>query len=188
MDSDMNQYDSEHAVTDHPRMARRAWEDIYREAWKAYYTPEHMVTILRRGAATNSPISGLPGHLTFFANFVPLEKVHPLQGGLWRRKYRRDRRPGFPIESMWSFYPKYAWESISKCFVLARSWLQLDATVRRIRKDPSRHLYTDQALADVTDDETQSLELFTHSDDARHAVNHARKIARLTGGHADAIV
>jgi hypothetical protein len=40
----------------------------------------------------------------------------------------------------------------------------------------------------VTEDETQSLELFTHSDDARHAVNHARKIARLTGAHADAIV
>jgi hypothetical protein len=188
MDSDMNQYDSEHAVTDHPRMGRRAWEEIYREAWKAYYTPEHMVTILRRGAATNSPISGLPGHLTFFANFVPLEKVHPLQGGLWRRKYRRDRRPGFPIEPMWSFYPKYAWESISKCLVLVRSWLQLDATVRRIRKDPSRQLYTDHALADVTEDETQSLELFTHSDDARQAVNHARKIARLTGAHADAIV
>jgi DNA repair photolyase len=187
MDSDMNQYDSEHAVTDHPRMTRQAWEDIYREAWNAYYTPDHMVTILRRGAATNSPISGLPGHLTFFANFVRLEKVHPLQGGLWRRKYRSDRRPGFPIEPIWSFYPKYAWESISKCSVLVRSWLQLDATVRRIRKDPTRHLYTDQALADVTDDQTQSLELFTHSDDARHAVNHARKIARLTGATAGTI-
>jgi hypothetical protein len=185
MDSDMNRYDSEHAVTDHPRMGRRVWEDIYREAWKAYYTPEHMVTVLRRGAATNSPISGLPGHLTFFANFVPLEKVHPLQGGLWRRKYRRDRRPGFPIEPIWSFYPRYVWESITKCCVLVRSWLQLDATVRRIRKDPTRHLYTDQALADVTEDETQSLELFTHSDDARHAVNHARKIARLTGARAE---
>jgi hypothetical protein len=183
----MNQYDSEHAVTDHPRMTRQAWEDIYREAWNAYYTPDHMVTILRRGAATNSPISGLPGHLTFFANFVRLEKVHPLQGGLWRRKYRSDRRPGFPIEPIWSFYPKYGWESISKCSVLVRSWLQLDATVRRIRKDPTRHLYTDQALADVTDDQTRSLELFTHSDDARHAVNHARKIARLTGATAGTI-
>jgi len=65
--------------------------------------------------------------------------------------------------------------------------LQLDATARRIRKDPTRHLYTDQALADVTDDETQSLELFTHSDEARRAVIHARKIARLTGAQADAI-
>ncbi len=180
MDSDMNRYDSEHAVTDHRRMTRQAWEDIYREAWQAYYTPEHMVTILRRGAATNSPISGLPGHLMFFANFVPVEKMHPLQGGLWRCKYRRDRRPGFPIEPIWSFYPKYAWESFSKYSVLLRSWLRLDAAVRRIRKDPNRRFYTDQALAQVTDDETELLELFTHSNDARHAVEHARKISHLT--------
>jgi hypothetical protein len=167
-------------------MTRQAWEDIYREAWQAYYTPEHMVTILRRGAATNSPISGLPGHLMFFANFVPVEKTHPLQGGLWRRKYRRDRRPSFPIEPIWSFYPKYAWESVSKSFVLLRSWLQLDAAVRRIRKDPNKHLYTDQALAEVTDDETEMLELFTHSNDARQAVEHARKIAQLTGAQGRA--
>jgi radical SAM superfamily enzyme YgiQ (UPF0313 family) len=186
MDSDMNQYDSEHAVTDHPRMTRQAWEDIYREAWRAYYTPDHMVTILRRGAATNSPISGLPGHLMFFANFVPVEKIHPLQGGLWRCKYRRDRRPGFPIEPIWSFYLKYAWDSISKYSILLRSWLQLDAAARRIRKDPNKHLYIDQALADVTDDETELLELFTHSNDARHAVEHARKVAQLTGAQVRA--
>ena len=181
MDADMNRYDSEHVVTAHPRMTSQDWESIYREAWHAYYTPEHMVTILRRGAATQSPISGLPGHLMFFANFVPIEKVHPLQGGLWRRKYRRDRRPGFPIEPIWSFYPKYAWESVHKYSVFLRSWLKLDAAVRRIRKDPNKLLYMDQALTEVTEDETELLELFTHSNDARHAVEHERKIARLTG-------
>jgi hypothetical protein len=62
--------------------------------------------------------------------------------------------------------------------------LTLDAARRRIRNDPNRHLYTDQALAAVTDDETESLELFTRNDDARHAVEHARKIARLTGARA----
>jgi hypothetical protein len=184
MDADMNRYDSEHVVTAHPKMTRHDWEDIYREAWRAYYTPEHMVTILRRGAATRSPISALPGHLMFFANFVPIENVHPLQGGLWRRKYRRDRRAGFPIEPMWSFYPKYAWDSIYKYSVFVRSWLKLDAAVRRIRKDPNRLLYTDQALTEVTEDETELLELFTHSNDARHAVEHERKIARLTGGQS----
>jgi len=55
---------------------------------------------------------------------------------------------------------------------------------KRIRKDPNRHLYTDRALADVTDGETELLELFTHSNDARHAVEHARKVAQLTGAHA----
>ena len=34
MDSDMNKYDSEHAVADHPNMSRQAWEDIYHEAWQ----------------------------------------------------------------------------------------------------------------------------------------------------------
>jgi hypothetical protein len=187
MDADMNQYDSEHVVTAHPKMTRQDWEDIYREAWHAYYTPEHMVTILRRGAATQSPISGLPGHLMFFANFVPMEKVHPLQGGLWRRKYRRDRRPGLPIEPMWSFYPKYAWDNVHKYSVFVRSWLKLDAAVRRIRKDPNKLLYTDQALTEVTEDETELLELFTHSIDARHAVEHERKVARLTGVKSPAL-
>jgi len=187
MDADMNRYDSEHVVTAHPKMTPHDWEDIYREAWHAYYTPEHMVTILRRGAATHSPISGLPGHLTFFANFVPIEKVHPLQGGVWRRKYRRDRRPGFPIEPIWSFYPKYAWDSIYKCSVFVRSWLKLDAAVRRIRKDPNRFLYSDQALTEVTEDETELLELFTHSNDARNAVEHERKIARLTNVQSRAL-
>ena len=187
MDADMNRYDSEHAVTDHSRMSRQSWEDIYREAWKAYYTPEHMVTILRRGAATNSPISGLSSHLLFFANFVPVENIHPLQGGLLRRKYRRDRRPGFPIENIWSFYPNYAWDSISKYSDLLRKWIDLEWAMQRIRRDPNKHHYTDQALTEVTDDETESLELFTHTDDARHAVKHARKVAQLTGTHANEV-
>ena len=187
MDADMNRYDSEHAVTDHSRMSRQSWEDIYREAWKAYYTPEHMVTILRRGAATNSPISGLSSHLLFFANFVPVENIHPLQGGLLRRKYRRDRRPGFPIENIWSFYPNYAWDSISKYSDLLRKWIDLEWAMQRIRKDPNKHHYTDQALTEVTDDETESLELFTHTDDARHAVEHARKVAHLTATHTNEV-
>jgi hypothetical protein len=62
----------------------------------------------------------------------------------------------------------------------------LDSTKKRIRNDPSKDLYTDQALADVTEDETESLELFTHTDDARQAVEHARKVAQLTGAQARA--
>ena len=34
----------------------------------------------------------------------------------------------------------------------------------------------------VTDDDTQTLELFTHKQSAREAVDHARKIKTLTGG------
>jgi hypothetical protein len=40
----------------------------------------------------------------------------------------------------------------------------------------------DEALAPVTDDEEETLELFTHNEGARHAVEHARKVAALTHG------
>jgi hypothetical protein len=187
LDSDMNMYDGEHAVTEHPKMTRQAWVDIYREAWRAYYTPEHMRTILWRNVATSGPVSSLSSHLLFFSKFVPVENIHPLQGGIVRRKRRRDRRPGFPIEPAWSFYPKYIWESVSKYSRMLRVWIDLELTIQRIRKDPNRHNYIDQALADVAEDETESLALFTHTDDARQAVEHARKVARLTGGEtADA--
>jgi hypothetical protein len=36
-------------------------------------------------------------------------------------------------------------------------------------------------MTPVTDDETQTLELFTHNKSAREAVDHARKVKTLTG-------
>ena len=42
--------------------------------------------------------------------------------------------------------------------------------------------YSDQAMLPVTEDETQTLELFTHNKSAREAVDHARKIKILTSG------
>jgi len=32
-------------------MSDAEWEDAYRAAWSAFYTPEHVRTILRRSAA-----------------------------------------------------------------------------------------------------------------------------------------
>jgi hypothetical protein len=187
MDPDMNRYDSEHAVTGHANMSMQAWQSIYKEAWLTYYTRDHMETVMRRGAATNASLSRLTAFLLVFGGMVAREGVHPLQGGLIRRKYRRDRRPGLPIEPIWSFYPKLAWGLLSKNAHLLRALLTLNGIKNRVRKDPNRHTYTDQALADVTDDETESLELFTHSEDARHAVEHARKVDALTHGPRAAV-
>ena len=118
-----------------------------------------------------------------FASSVPLENAHPLQGGLLRRKYRQDRRPGLPIEPIWSFYPKYAWNFASKYFRAVRLLLWLHRTNRRLQRDPNRYCYTDVAMTPVTEDETERLELFTHSDAARQAVAHVHKIDQLI--HAD---
>jgi hypothetical protein len=56
----------------------------------------------------------------------------------------------------------------------------------RIRRDPARREYVDRALQ-ASPEETEALELFTHSDDARAAVQRVRTLARLTGS-ADAPV
>src|SRR5215208_5078919 len=59
MHEDMNLYDGEHAVAHHPKMSKDEWEQVYQSAWKTYYTPEHMETILRRGASVDCSMSRL---------------------------------------------------------------------------------------------------------------------------------
>jgi hypothetical protein len=183
MHEDMNLYDGEHAVSNHPKMSKEEWEQVYRSAWDTYYTPEHMETILRRGAATNCSMSRLVSFVFLFCSSVPLENVHPLQGGLLRRKYRRDRRPGMPIEPIWSFYPKYTWDFVRKYSRALRLLLRLHVTNRRLQKHPNRYTYTDLAMTPVSEGETETLELLTHSSAAREAVAHVRKIAHLPTLH-----
>src|SRR5262249_34696411 len=117
---------------------------------------------------------------------VPVENVHPLQGGLLRRKYRLDRRPTMPIEPIWSFYPKYFWSFAKNSARELGLLLWLMKTAHRIYKDKNRHAYMDQALTPVTDDETENLELFTHSEAARESVKHVQKVAELTGTRSKA--
>jgi hypothetical protein len=107
MDPDMNKYDTEHAVTAHPKMSKTEWEEIYRAAWDIYYSPEHLERIIRRAGATGINLSSLAGTLLHFSQFTSLENVHPLQGGTIRLKFRRDRRSTFAVEPMWRFYPRY---------------------------------------------------------------------------------
>ena len=181
MHEDLNLYDGEHAATNHPKMTKEEWEGIYRTAWTTYYTPEHVETILRRGAATNCSRSRMLGLAFLSCTSVPVENAHPLQGGVLRRKHRLDRRPGMPIEPIWSFYPKYTWSFTKNSFRELRTMLWLLVVSQRIYKSKDRYAYTDQALTPVTDDETETLELFTHSEAARQSVKHAQKIAQLTG-------
>ncbi len=97
MDSDMNKYDLEHVVTGHAKMSQARWEGIYASAWKIFYTPGHIETILRRAAAFDVGVSHLASHLWIFSKAVEIEQMHPLQTGIFRRRYRRDHRYGMPI-------------------------------------------------------------------------------------------
>ncbi len=181
MDPDLNTYDVEHVCTAHPKMSRREWEAIYREAWLLYYTPEHMRTLLRRAAAAGVPMGSLVKVLVAFATTARLENVHPLQGGILRLKHPSERRPGWPRESPWSFWPRFAWETLHKHAVLVGTIGRLVRSSLTIARDPEARAYTDQALTPVHDDDDAILDLLTKTTGARAAVAHVKKVAELTG-------
>jgi len=175
MDPDMNKYDLEHIVTDHPRMSRRQWEDVYHLAWRTYYTPEHMATVMRRAAATRLSVGNIMFLLLWFYGCVMIEKVHPLQGGYLRRKVRRDRRAGTPLEHPLVFYPRNALDLVDKHIALARLIWRFAAVRRAIKRDPQARAYSDQALTPVTAAELDDLELFNVTPSARAAADKVKQ-------------
>jgi radical SAM superfamily enzyme YgiQ (UPF0313 family) len=175
MDPDMNKYDLEHVVTGHARMSKAEWERAYRLAWETYYTPEHMATIMRRAAASGISAGKMLFLLVWFYGCVTLEKLHPLQGGYLRRKVRRDRRPGLPVESPLIFYPKYWLGVLGKHLAVARIVWRMGAVRRAIRRDPNARAYRDQALAPVSDAELDDLELFNVTSSARAAADKKKR-------------
>jgi radical SAM superfamily enzyme YgiQ (UPF0313 family) len=180
MDADLNKYDVEHVCTAHPRMSKAEWESIYQEAWSLYYTPEHMKTLLRRAAATGVPLGSLLKVLVTFAMTVPLEKVHPLQAGIFRLKRPSERRPGLPRESALVFWPRYLWDTLRKHAVLAGTIGRLVLTKLAIDRDPHAKSYMDEALTPVHDDGDVRLDLLTKTTGATAALAHIKKVALLT--------
>ena len=160
IDADLNKYDLNHVTAPHNKMSRADWERAYLAAWQTYYTNEHMETVLRRLVAKQCPASNAILLATWFMGAIDIEKIHPLESGLFRFKFRRDRRPGLPIEPRWRFYPKYAVESVKKL----GKWLMLFARLRRvyvrIKRDPRKLEYMDLALTPVADDDIEKLEMF----------------------------
>ena len=177
VDADMNKYDLNHVCTAHPRMSKEEWEETYRMAWKTYYTKEHVEAVLRRLVARRASATNAILLMTWFGGSIHIENVHPLESGFFRKKFRRDRRPEFAIEPAWKFYPVYVFESIAK---LVR-WFSIYAGYRlmylRIKRDPARYEYMDTALTPVTDDETDTLELFHHTAAAEAFVAREKKPA-----------
>ncbi len=177
MDPDMNKYDLLHVTTAHPLMSKSEWEDIYRLAWDTYYTPEHIATVLRRAQATRISMSTMMYLLMWFSGSMALEGVHPLESGLIRRKVRRDRRPGFAIESPLIFYPKYVGELVMKHAKFVRMYWKMYKLSRVIKRDPHAREYMDTALSPVAGSDLDLLEMFQVTEAARTVAAKARQRA-----------
>lgn len=177
MDPDVNRYDLEHATTAHPRMTREQLQATYDRAWHLYYSPEHIETVLRRAEVNGKISSRLAGMIFLFYATYAIHRVHPLQGGLFRRKVRKQRRYGMPVESRFAFYPRRAGEIVSSAASGLRLGWRILRIWRRVLADPATPSYTDTALAAAGCGET--LEMFEATESARRAVEQARARAEL---------
>ncbi len=178
MDPDLNKYDLHHQVTHHPRMSDAEWSEAYRAAWASYYSQDHIRTILRRGAACKQ---GRPkttfSTLLWFKLVAQFEDVHPLEGGAFRLKFRRDRRYGMKVESRLVFYPRYGAEIVSKAWRYLGVYREARRTLREVMEAPDRLAYTDLAITPPAEDEFDSLDLFQVTSGGGAAVSRARRDA-----------
>ncbi len=180
MDPDLNKYDFEHVVADHQKMTRAEWQAIYHEAWTSYYSRQHVETLLRRGAASGTSLLSLVKALVPFIHMAPVENIHPLQAGLFRRKHRSERRYGLPTESAWTFYSTHIANTVTNNLKLASTVFWIMRTKRRIERDPAHRTYTDVALTPVANDDEETLDLLTKTTGAKAAIDHLKKVAALT--------
>ncbi len=171
MDPDLNKYDLNHRVTHHPKMSDTEWEEAYRAAWESYYSDGHIETVLRRAAAHRK---GRPGNKLFlmmwFKLMIQCEGVHPLEGGYFRLKFRKDRRSTLPREHPLSFYPKYFLE------ILAKHWAYVSATwrvyriYRKVKASPDRRSYSDLAITPMDQSTEEDLAMIRETRGGEAAV------------------
>ena len=177
MDSDMNNYDSVHATTAHAQMSPEEWVSIYHEAWEAYYSLEHVETVMRRASQWGNLVDKVKWVMFSFHSTARIERLHPLDGGLLRRKVRTDRRSGLPVESPLVFYPRYVWEMVSKSVRLVAMYLSYQRRYKRVMAGRSIAPEVDTAMLPVEDNEVDSLELFNATEAARSVVVKMKKKA-----------
>jgi radical SAM superfamily enzyme YgiQ (UPF0313 family) len=172
MDPDMNNYDAEHVTTAHPLMSHKEFVRTYRQAWDAFYTLDQVETIMRRAVSCGIKPGKVMKLALYFYGMRRIEGIHPLQGGLVRRKYRQDRRPGLLIESPMVFYPRYLWQTITRSFRLFALLRCYKRILARVENTPAKSTHMDVALTPATKEDLHTLEIFKATEGASHRLQH----------------
>ena len=163
LEPDLNRYDLEHVTTRHATMTAEQWARLYQDSWKAFYTREHMETVLRRAAATGISLNILMILLLSFHFCAVYEGLNPMQGGYLRRKYRSDRRPSMAKEGRLRFWTRYGSELASKHWKMLRLYLHFRRFVAQLGISGDAKNYRDIALTpDAEIDATELETLLTH--------------------------
>ncbi len=173
LDADLNRYDLQHVVTDHPRMSRDEWQAIYREAWDIYYSPEHVARVLRRCRAWGFDPREMAAKMFAFHAPIVYEHLHPLEGGLVRIKHRRDRRPELPLEHPLVFYPRLVFDFIRKYAGAYRMHRRYRDIGRQVMAE-SLDLRGDVAMRPAGSGDAETLELLSATPAARRFTERRR--------------
>ena len=178
MDPDLNKYDLESVTIEHPKMSREELQRTYNDAWDWFYTDEHVERMMRRNLAYGiKTLREFRGVLQVYG--APhFERVHPQQGGYFRRKIRSQRRAELPRMPALLFYPAHVWQTFAKYARFTCYAAKLYRIRRRVEKSWSPGSYTDLAITPVVDAESESLEMFELNAASRAAVDKARRQVR----------
>ncbi len=173
MEADLNRYDVVHVTTAHGTMSDDELLAIYKKAWNLYYSPDHIERVLRRSQAWGYDVDNMRAKMFSFQAPPAIEGIHPLEGGIFRRKYRRDRRPGMRRENPVVFYGRYAAEIVSKIARYGALYWRYRRILAHVRRTPATEV--DVAMQPVQDGDLDALELFTVTEGARAAADKQRK-------------
>jgi pyruvate-formate lyase-activating enzyme len=172
--TDMNTYDSVHVTMPHARMSDEELLAAYHQAWDIYYSPEHVETVIRRARAWQFSMNKVKWMMLSFYAAAKVEGVHPMDSGIFRRKYRGDRRVGLPKENLFLFYARYGWEIASKHLGYIGLYLKFHRAYRHVMQD-SITGENDVAMQPVQVEELDTLELFTATSAAQIVVEKIKK-------------
>ncbi len=155
-------------------MSREEWQEAYRLAWRTYYTEDHIKTVIRRAVAGGPRPDTVAYLLTWFWASFHFYNIYPLETGMIRRRYRRDRRPGLPLENPLLFYTRHWGGQVVTYARILAMFAKIHLWVRRLERDPNAKNYTDEALR--TSDDYDHQEMYQLSEAARKAGEKAKRI------------
>ena len=147
MDPDLNKYDLNHRVTHHESMSDEEWDQVYGEVWHRFYSFDHIETIFKRMVAlgSNKRLTTL-NRLLWYRDFHRLYGCHPLEGGLSRMKFRRDRRSEMKLENPLVFYPKFWGSELRNVLSMVWTYRRMRRMLDGIWADPESRNYRDIAI------------------------------------------
>jgi hypothetical protein len=174
----MSKYNLNHRVAHHPVMSDQEWEEAYRAAWEAYYTYDHIKTILKRAYSFGSRRRKATLQRLMWYRLFPIHwRTQPLEGGYFPLRYRKDRASWMKREDPITFYARYGWDLIKYHGLMIGIATRIRLIQLQISLNPWRSRYQDVATTPPTEAELHELGIYTSSDSAVKAVQRITKYA-----------